>query len=488
MLAIASGAAGFIVGTVLIVEAHALDVHADITEEGGLIGDDECSSESSGASGSPCALNALQRRGLRLEGGTEASAEAIKVGDSGQVNLTNEAAGIWHYALSCWNACGQPGMCEAYCGPGNACCRYQTPGPSECMGVRLWPVLTFYTCVHSPSGYEHGGPSTTLPSTTDYNPLQQGPSTTLPSTDGSPVGPSTTMIYSDPKLFQPSNAPLYEFYMYRVQSDEDYDPEDQDLGNPGGALWYLHNEIVWHDHMKRSGTYFSTAKTRIERFHVKTKATQPIYDLGMNFGVVNTYDSGKCTGPYNCLNYKRYGFTVGCETWDKHSPSAFPHNQWVGKNLYPGATWYSLPGSCPSQSFGKKTGSCSTGEPGGACKAGDPTGTGDCTYTYEKVGEISINELEGITDPEAFVKSGGEEYVKWSDKGVHNSFWNNKMSVQANQERIYRFLALFQEKYPDQPELNEPDCDFNRYKFFVKTTTWHPPNRRRWHPGRRRWR
>ena len=26
---------------------------------------------------------------------------------------------------------------------------------------------------------------------------------------------------------------------------------------------------------------------------------------------------------------------------------------------------------------------------------GEPTGAFDCTYTYEKVGEISIDELEG---------------------------------------------------------------------------------------------
>ncbi|OLP73279.1 hypothetical protein AK812_SmicGene47542, partial [Symbiodinium microadriaticum] len=44
--------------------------------------------------------------------------------------------------------------------------------------------------------------------------------------------------------------------------------------------------------------------------------------------VVNTYDLGKCTGPFDCPGPR-------WETWDPDQDNNFPHGQWVGKNLYP---------------------------------------------------------------------------------------------------------------------------------------------------------
>lgn len=407
----------------------------------GLLADDECSLESTGdAGGSPCAVNALQRQSVSLNSSLDADSAEISV-DSGE---RANASGSWshhirHYAQDCWKACNGAGMCENWCGPENACCRFLHPSdPPECQGIRFWPLLHAHTCVHSPWGRGAGAPS--------------------------PTG--SRLIYTDPRLFKPSKAPLMDFYMYRAQTNETYDPENQDLGNAGGVLWYLHNEIVWHPHLKRSGTYFSHSKTRIERFRVKARATEPLYDLGMNFGVVNTFDSTKCTGPFKCDNFRKYGYTVGCETWVRGS-SAFPHSQWVGKNVYPGAKWYSLPGPCSSKGLGDKTASCLREEPGGAChNDAEPTGEGNCTYNFAKVGEIAIDDLEGITDPEQFVANGGAEYDRKLDDGIHNHFWAKKGDVHADQWRINQFLRLFKEKYPDQPELEEPPCDFNKYKLF----------------------
>jgi len=219
--------------------------------------------------------------------------------------------------------------------------------------------------------------------------------------------------------------------------------------------------------LKRSGTYFATPKTRIERFRVKVKATQPLLDLGMNFGVVNEFDWARCTGPYGCRNFARFGFTVGCETWEKASGGDFPHTQWDGLNKYPGAVWYSLPGVCPSGALDDKSDACIEREPGGRCQGGGiPTGTGDCTYTYEKVGEISIDDLEGLTDPEAFVASGGKEYDRDTDKGFLMSFWDGIANETANQGRIDAALAVFRSKYPGHPDLEEPPCDFDKAVFF----------------------
>lgn len=47
------------------------------------------------------------------------------------------------------------------------------------------------------------------------------------------------------------------------------------------------------------------------RIRIHTKATTPLYDLGMNFGVRYAYDSAQCEGPWNCnLNYEKFGYLV----------------------------------------------------------------------------------------------------------------------------------------------------------------------------------
>lgn len=281
-------------------------------------------------------------------------------------------------------------------------------------------------------------------------------------------GPSPKNRY---KLQKPSNAEVKTFYMYRVQSTESYAPMNQDMTNLAGCLWYLHNEIVVsHSGKKgRTGTYFATRKTRIEKFKVQTKATQTLIDVGMNFGVMNPFDSGACTGPFDCNEqFDNYGYTVGCETWNPGSQSNYPHAQWNDMNHYKGAIWYSLPGPCPLTRFNMKTPQCEAAQRGGAgCPAGqEPDGKGDCTYTYEKVGEINIDDLEGITDFEEFTRHGGIEYGYRSDVGVHMTFWNHKKDDVACQARVDKAEKLFKAKYPDMPDLPDPTCDFDKDKFY----------------------
>lgn len=267
-----------------------------------------------------------------------------------------------------------------------------------------------------------------------------------------------------------SEAQTHHFYMYRVQNDEEYSPENQNMANIGGALWYLHNEIIWH-HWSREGTYASTPKTRVERFLVFTKATPELFAKGMNFGVVNTYDLGQCTGPFKCENLQHYGPVVGCESWTKPDSGKqgnnFPHQQWVGQNIYPNAVWYSLPGKCSSLKFWDQSGSCEENEPSGKCPPGVvPSGDWTCTYTYQKVGELSINEIEGLSNFTDFVSSGGREYDKLTDKGINMTFWDGINNTHACQARIDAVEKLFEAKYPKQPVLKDPTCDFDVDKFY----------------------
>jgi len=254
--------------------------------------------------------------------------------------------------------------------------------------------------------------------------------------------------------------------MYRVQGDDDYPQPNHNLANLAGALWYLHNEIVWHKEGRR-GTYFSSPVTRILKFRVQMKATQPLFAMGMNFGAMNTFDSGECTGPWDCDNLGRSGYVVGCETWQAGAGSNFPHQQWNHLNKYPGATWYSLPGSCPSQRHTNKSSNCVDIAPGGLCPHGvEPTGTWNCTYRLFQVGEITIDELEGIADYEEFIRNGGREYDPKTDKGVNTAFWDRLQHAGACTWRVDAAEKKFREKYPKHQVLPDPKCDFDKHRFY----------------------
>ena len=60
------------------------------------------------------------------------------------------------------------------------------------------------------------------------------------------------------------------------------------------------------------------------------------------------------------------------------------------KIYYPGAVWWSLPGPCPSKNYTQWTDWCKEREPGGYCDQ-TPTGQGNCTWTYQDAGEITID-------------------------------------------------------------------------------------------------
>lgn len=90
---------------------------------------------------------------------------------------------IWHYARDCLQptpgmaVCNAPGMCERFCGPGNACCRkYSTTDPVECQGVTFFPVQGYHTCVRAAQA-----PTTEAPATTE-----------APTTEATTEAPSTT--------------------------------------------------------------------------------------------------------------------------------------------------------------------------------------------------------------------------------------------------------------------------------------------------------
>uniref|UniRef100_A0A7S1SBB2 CBM1 domain-containing protein n=1 Tax=Alexandrium catenella TaxID=2925 RepID=A0A7S1SBB2_ALECA len=262
-------------------------------------------------------------------------------------------------------------------------------------------------------------------------------------------------------LNQSSKAPLLTFYMYRAQGPNDYPVENVNTASLGGLMWYVHNEVVscaYGDcrYVRRFGI------NRIVRYKVQTRAPQPLYDAGMNFGIRYAYDHGQCTGPWSCdTQFDKYGFFVGCN----NVSSGFPFPDWP---VYYSGAWYSLPGPCSSRKWEDQNILCKLDQPGGQCKK-EPTGTGTCTYTIETAGEITIDELEGLDDYMAFKEDGGEEYNKTLDEGINMTFWDGINDTAKNAERVQKASDLFSKKYPNMPtneEMAAPTCDFDKPKFF----------------------
>lgn len=277
----------------------------------------------------------------------------------------------------------------------------------------------------------------------------------FPSQDSADANQGESMLYVPkvPALTTASVAPAHTFYMYRVEgAAQGYPWENVNTGNLAGIMWYLHNEVV-----ERTPRKFGA--TRIMRYKVTTKATAPLFEKGMNFGLRFAFDFGMCTGPFNCAEqFGKYGYFVGCNYVDQ-----WPTDEWKGQNHYPGATWFSLPGPCSSKRFPDRAPSCRLSDPGGHCAF--PNGEGTCTYSYEPAGEISIDELVGIPDYAAFQAKGGREYRRTTDRGRFTSFWDYKGDPAACMRRLEAARQLFAKRCGGD-DLPAPPCDFNSNAFF----------------------
>merc|ERR1711988_1386009 len=127
--------------------------------------------------------------------------------------------------------------------------------------------------------------------------------------------------------------------MYRSQApaeDKSYPLENVNTASLGGAMWYLHNEIIQDCWWEGKTGHRKFKKTRIVRFKVSVKATQPLLDRGMNYGVKCSEDSGACTGPSKQKDFDQFGYYVGCDYLGE-----YPHQDFQSGKRYPSAIWYS---------------------------------------------------------------------------------------------------------------------------------------------------
>lgn len=290
----------------------------------------------------------------------------------------------------------------------------------------------------------------------------------------------------DPSLAKPSTAPTYTFYVYRSYNyGKDYPLGNVNVASLGGALWYLHNEIIptcrgdgttarkWGDRK------FSAA--RMKRYKVTYKPTEPIKHIGMNFGPLKSFDFGEATGPHrgnlrfgkgtgplSGQEWEQYGYVWGCGVLGQ-----WPHQDWHSAKSYPNPVWYSLPGPCPTKDIGKWDAKCMIEQPGGWCE-GTPTGQGNCTYTYEEAGEIDIDTLVGIKPKwrsrADFCSRCGREGGPYGSGGCGLRWWDNIWDPGKGKWRYDQTDKLFKKLYPHLPaekELSDPKCDFDRHKYGI---------------------
>ncbi|CAK9086546.1 unnamed protein product [Durusdinium trenchii] len=208
------------------------------------------------------------------------------------------------------------------------------------------------------------------------------------------------------------------FYMYRAQSDNDYDFQNVNAANLAGVMWYLEHEVVFAQCPRHYNI------TRILRYKVSMKTPEK---FNHNFSQFWAYDKGMCTSPACGGDYAQHGFNVGC--------------QYEVVSVYPGAVWYSLPGECPTTPLVAKGKHCKHLMPGGRCDR--PTGEKNCTWSAQKAGAIEISELEGIYNWTDFCKQHGNEYIL--------PFWDGRGDAVHMKKRLRKVLELFHSKYPDEP-------------------------------------
>lgn len=59
-----------------------------------------------------------------------------------------QGSNIKNWGLDCWDSCKEAGLCQEFCGLGNACCKFKSPqDPPECHGITEWGAKDRHTCV-----------------------------------------------------------------------------------------------------------------------------------------------------------------------------------------------------------------------------------------------------------------------------------------------------------------------------------------------------
>ncbi|RHY95147.1 hypothetical protein DYB35_007053 [Aphanomyces astaci] len=188
-----------------------------------------------------------------------------------------------------------------------------------------------------------------------------------------------------------------------------------------------------------------------------------VSEYGTDGGVIPEYgafvamDNGMCTLrettiPEQCLQFSGLNYNpnlgpyVGGEPRKTHPKGNYADN-----------VWFSFPGPCFIKPFDQKSTTCRNDPAmkGGLCPKGVAPDGVTCTYSFDVLGYVSIDDLVGITslpvpgsptqnftDRVQFCKAGGIEY-NFDTSFSNLTFWNDPLNVTANAERTKKMMTLY---------------------------------------------
>jgi hypothetical protein len=184
------------------------------------------------------------------------------------------------------------------------------------------------------------------------------------------------------------------------------------------------------------------------------------------YGPMIPMDSGRCTPlkgddvfPPECLQFNG----------DKGQPNIGP---FIGGGLkdddirapYPNTYWFSFANTCPLKVWGEKNdanNACRASTRKGLCDIGQAPDGITCTYAYDVLGWVPIDDVVGIT---AIKDDNGKPYKNFTtwcqantdhiefagddktgkmDKGL--DFWKDPLNKTRNNERATKVVTLYQE-------------------------------------------
>ncbi|TDH69176.1 hypothetical protein CCR75_005879 [Bremia lactucae] len=184
----------------------------------------------------------------------------------------------------------------------------------------------------------------------------------------------------------------------------------------------------------------------------------------LEYGKFVAMDGAKCTNAgsevldsckvyYGLDNTTQIGPNVGCDEQDS-DPRA----------PYPGNYWCSYPNSCAIMDRASKSSECRAQYRGGLCPMGiEPDGI-TCTFSYQILGYLNLDDLVGITklgfsNYYNFCQNGGIEFqATHSENGFDVEecleFWREPGNPEANRNRTSQMIAMYNDRIRNGQSLH----------------------------------
>jgi hypothetical protein len=181
------------------------------------------------------------------------------------------------------------------------------------------------------------------------------------------------------------------------------------------------------------------------------------------YGPMIAMDSGRCTPlegddklPVECYQFNG----------EKGQPNLGPFVGGTNKEEsdrapYPGNYWFSFPNTCPTQGWANKTDDCRASTRKGLCPVGIAPNGVECTFAYNILGWVPIDDVVGITSIEN--NATGKPYANFTEwckdskdhvefeydeasKELKQSlpFWEEPLDKTANAARTEAMLAAYE--------------------------------------------